>query len=98
MAVHLAQNHSQRIVLSTFLLSSLAFLGEAMPAKRITMRKIRDILRLRLAAGLSIRQIKASTRVSIGSIQKLLSQAEQLGLSWPLPDELDKPPALPEKN
>jgi transposase len=53
------------------------------------MRKIRDILRLRLAAGLSIRQIKASTRVSIGSIQKLLSQAEQLGLSWPLPDELD---------
>ena len=60
-----------------------------MAAQRITMRKIRDILRLRLAAGLSIRQIKASTRVSVGSIQKLLSQAEQLGLSWPLPDELD---------
>ena len=60
-----------------------------MAAKRITMRKIRDILRLRLAAGLSIRQIKASTRVSIGSIQKLLSQAEQLGLSWPLPEDLD---------
>jgi hypothetical protein len=89
MGVQLAQNHSQRIFLSNFLLSSLAFWREAMAAKRITMRKIRDILRLRLAAGLSIRQIKASTRVSIGSIQKLLSQAEHLGLSWPLPDELD---------
>jgi hypothetical protein len=31
------------------------------------MRKIRDILRLRLAAGLSIRQIKDSTKVSIGA-------------------------------
>ncbi len=56
---------------------------------RITMRKIRDILRLRLASGLSIRQINASTKVSIGSIQKLLSQAAALKLSWPLPDDLN---------
>lgn len=55
------------------------------------MRKIRDILRLRLAAGLSIRQINASTKVSVGAIQKLLSQAERQGLSWPLPAELDDP-------
>ena len=40
-----------------------------MSAKRITMRKIRDVLRLRFAAGLSIRQIKASTKVSVGTIQ-----------------------------
>lgn len=53
------------------------------------MRKIRDILRLRLSAGLSIREINASTRVSVGAIQKLLSKAEQLGLGWPLSDELD---------
>jgi transposase len=65
------------------------FLGETMPAKRITMRKIRDVLRLRLAVGLSIRQIKASTKVSLGSIQKLLTRADELGLSWPLPPELD---------
>ena len=44
-----------------------------MPAKRITVRKIRDVLRLRLAAGLSIRQIKASTKLSVGAIQKLLA-------------------------
>lgn len=53
------------------------------------MRKIRDILRLRLAAGLSIRQIKDSTKASVGAIQKLLVKADELGLSWPLPDELD---------
>jgi transposase len=60
-----------------------------MPAKRIAMRNIRDILRLRLEAKLSIRQIKASTKVSVGAIQKLLSRAQSLGLSWPLPPEFD---------
>ncbi len=53
------------------------------------MRKIRDILRLRLAGGLSIRQIRASTKVSVGAIQKLLAKAEEKGLTWPLPPELD---------
>lgn len=53
------------------------------------MRKLRDILRLRLAAGLSIRQIHAVTRASIGLIQKLITRAEALGLGWPLPVDLD---------
>jgi len=53
------------------------------------MRKIRDVLRLRLAAGLSIRQIKDSTKISVGAIQRLLRKADELGLAWPLPDELD---------
>ena len=53
------------------------------------MRKIRDILRLRLAGGLSIRQINASTKVSLGSIQKLLSKATELEVGWPLPDDLN---------
>jgi len=53
------------------------------------MRNIRDILRLRLAGDLSIRQIRASTKVSIGTIQMLLTRAAELGLSWPLPDDLD---------
>ena len=60
-----------------------------MARQRVTMRKIRDILRLRLAGGLSIRQINASTKVSLGSIQKLLSKANELELSWPLPDDLN---------
>jgi transposase len=53
------------------------------------MRKLRDVLRLRLEAGLSYRQINASTKVSVGLIQKLMTQAEELKLTWPLPPELD---------
>lgn len=53
------------------------------------MRKIRETLRLRLEAGLSYRQISACTKVSVGAIQKLLSRAQALALSWPLPDDLD---------
>ncbi len=60
-----------------------------MAAPRITMRKLRNILRLKLDANLSIRQIHTSTQVSVGSIQKLISKAGKLNLSWPLPDDLD---------
>ena len=53
------------------------------------MRKLRDVLRLRHAAGLSIRDISRSTKLSVGGIQKLLSRAQALHLSWPLPAALD---------
>ena len=60
-----------------------------MSGKRIAMRKIRDVLRLRLSAGLSIREISRSTKLSVGGIQKLLSRAQALDLGWPLADNLD---------
>ena len=44
------------------------------------MRKIREVLRLRLEADLSVRQISICTKVSVGSIQKLLKSAQALGL------------------
>ncbi|HCV19829.1 MAG TPA: IS21 family transposase [Alteromonas sp.] len=53
------------------------------------MRKIREVLRLHFSAELSIREIHRSTKVSVGSIQTLLSKAKVMNLSWPLPDELD---------
>jgi len=53
------------------------------------MRQLREVLRLSLSAGLSIRKISASTKISVGSIQQLLKRAELLELSWPLPDDLD---------
>lgn len=53
------------------------------------MRTIREVLRLRLGAGLSIRQISASTKTSVGAVQKLLSRAQGHGLQWPLPETLD---------
>ena len=60
-----------------------------MTAKRTTMRNLREVLRLSYSAGLSIRKISASTKISVGSIQNILKLAEQFGLSWPLPEDWD---------
>ena len=60
-----------------------------MPAERIAMRKIREVLRLRWQAGLSYRQIHRGTKVSLGKVKQLITEAEAIGLSWPLPDEMD---------
>ena len=53
------------------------------------MRKIREVLRLSYSAGLSIRKINASTKISVGSIQNILKLAEQLNITWPLPEDWD---------
>jgi transposase len=53
------------------------------------MRKTKEILRLKFAAELSIRQIHKATKASIGTIQKLLAIAMEHKLGWPLPEELD---------
>ncbi len=60
-----------------------------MSAKRTAMRKLRDVLRLSYSAGLSIRKISASTKISVGSIQNILKRAEQLNITWPLPEAWD---------
>ena len=57
--------------------------------KRLSMRKIREILRLRYECRLSIRQISASVKVSTGAVTKYLRQFEKSDLSWPLPEDLD---------
>ena len=53
---------------------------------RITMRKSKEILRLRYEAGRSIRQTSDSAGIGVGAIQKLLEEAAQPQLSWPLPE------------
>jgi transposase len=60
-----------------------------MSAKRTAMRKLREVLRLSYSAGLSIRKISASTKISVGSIQNILKLAEQLQITWPLPEDWD---------
>ena len=60
-----------------------------MPTKRLSMRNLREILRLRFQAGLSLRQIKASQRVSLGVVQKITSTADALKLDWEKISELD---------
>jgi transposase len=53
------------------------------------MRNLREILRLRLQASLSLRQIKSSQRVSLGAVQKIVSQAEAQHLDWSMIEPLD---------
>lgn len=60
-----------------------------MSTKRLSMRKLREVLRCRLAAGLSMRQIRDSLRISLGAIQKIISQADALGLDWSTIEQLD---------
>ena len=52
------------------------------------MRKIRDILRLKHCAGLSLRQIARSLNLSVGVVSKYLAAARAAGLSWPLEEGL----------
>lgn len=60
-----------------------------MPGERLSMRKIREVLRLRFAQGLSQRAIGASLRLSTGAVNGYLNRARLAGLSWPLPDSLE---------
>jgi transposase len=53
------------------------------------MRKIREVLRLRFASGLSQRVIARSVGLSQGAVCDYLDRACRAGLGWPLPDELD---------
>jgi len=51
--------------------------------------KIKRSTQTHYSAGLSIRKISASTKISVGSIQSILKLAEQLKISWPLPEDWD---------
>jgi hypothetical protein len=53
------------------------------------MRNLREILRLGLQAGLSLRQIKDSQRVSLGTVSKIISQAKAQKLNWSAIDPLN---------
>ena len=60
-----------------------------MPTERLSMRRIRDLLRLKYAQGLSDRAVALSLGLGKGTVGNYLARAHQAGLSWPLPPELD---------
>ena len=60
-----------------------------MPAKRLSMRKIKDVLRLCWGQGVSKRQVARSCGISRPTVRAYLRRAEAAGLCWPLPAELD---------
>ena len=62
-----------------------------MANRRLSMRKTKEILRLKYEVGLSNRQIARSCSISPETVGKVLRRAEKACISWPLPDEIDDP-------
>ncbi|MBA6421920.1 IS21 family transposase, partial [Pseudomonas sp. 5Ae-yellow] len=61
-----------------------------MPAARISMRQIIEVLRLKYEAGLSHERIARACGLSKGVVGKYVSLAQVQGVTWPLPKDLDK--------
>ena len=60
-----------------------------MPAPRIAMRRIREVLRLKDECGLTYSQIARSLRISKGSVANYLRSAEAAGLTHQEAERLD---------
>jgi transposase len=60
-----------------------------MPQKAVSMRKIREVLRLRYDLGLLQQEIARSCSISQTSVHRYLERATAVGLSWPLPEDCD---------
>jgi transposase len=60
-----------------------------MPGWRMSMRKIREILRLKYEQNLANRQIARSCNISRPCVAQYLARAEAAGLAWPMPEGLD---------
>lgn len=60
-----------------------------MPAERLTMRKIREVFRLKFDCKLSNRKIAKSCLIARSTVAEYLFRFQQAALSWPLPEEMD---------
>ena len=60
-----------------------------MPARRLLMRKIREVLRLRHEQGLSHQAVAQACTVGVATVNRYLRRAAERGLGWPLPAEVD---------
>src|ERR1039457_7192233 len=61
---------------------------ERVPARRKSMRKVKEVLRLRFELGLGQRQIARSCGMGLGTVHEYLERAVAAGIGWPLPEGL----------
>src|SRR3546814_17736750 len=61
-----------------------------MPAERLPMRKIREVLRLKYACGASKRVIAQTVGIGPTSVGEYVRRAAVVGITWPIPAELDE--------
>lgn len=60
-----------------------------MPAERTTMRQVRELLRLKLSAGLKVREIARRLGIAPSTVRQTLARFAAAGLTWPLPEMTD---------
>jgi transposase len=60
-----------------------------MAAERLSMRTIREVLRLKIEKKLSNKKIAESCNIARSTVRDYLFRAEQAGLTWPLPPDWD---------
>jgi transposase len=53
------------------------------------MRKVKEVLRLRFGLGLQQNQIARSCSIGQATVHRYLQKAAAVGLTWPLPEDLD---------
>ena len=59
-----------------------------MAPKRLPMRQLREILRLKHEGRLSHRAIARACSVGVGTVSEYTRRAREVGLCWPLPEDL----------
>ena len=57
-----------------------------MPAERVAMRHVREIIRLKFSVSIPTRDIARRLGVAPSTVRETLKRFEGSGLSWPLPD------------
>jgi transposase len=78
------------LVVATTPLSRTSEARDERMSTRHTMRKIREVLRLKNEQGCSQRQIQAATGLSKGSVTEYLRRTEKAGLTWPMAEALSE--------
>jgi transposase len=61
-----------------------------MPGTKVSMRKVREVLRLKHALGMSERLIADAVGVGKTAVGEYLRRARVIGLAWPLPEGMDE--------
>ena len=59
-----------------------------MPAKRVYMRRVREILRLKFAADLPNREIARLVGTAPSTVRAALERFQAAALTWPLPEQV----------
>jgi len=60
-----------------------------MARRRISMRKMKEVLRLKFEVGLTYEEIAQSCNIGSTTVGEYLRRAKDAGLTWPVPEDMD---------